>query len=157
MSALGCAQSDSLWFWNGNPTAVPERLFDAMNQLYGLNTSGFNEMFCKFFKTEAGMAPREYFFYQLLHHFTTYRAEATVHETWGTVPEDAVSVLKYLMQHRTDYFCAVLPPGGDERHRLPGLLSHQPGWWFYGLKRVRIKQSPKSFTSSAIALSAAEL
>ena len=76
MSVLECAQSGFVVVRDGNPTAVPERLFNAVNQLYGVGTSGFNETFHKSFGTVADMAPGEYFLHQLLHYFTTYGAEA---------------------------------------------------------------------------------
>ena len=76
MSVLECAQSGFIVVQDGTPAAVPERLFDAVNRLYGVDTSGFNETFHKSFGTVADMAPEEYFFHQLLHYFMTYGAEA---------------------------------------------------------------------------------
>ena len=76
MSVLECAQSGFVVVCDGKPAAVPALLFDAVNQLYGADTSGLNETFHKSFGTVAGMTPGEYLLHQLLHYFTTYGAEA---------------------------------------------------------------------------------
>ena len=88
MSVLECAQSGFVVVRDGNPTAVPAQLFDAVNQLYGADTSGFNETFHKSFGTVAGMAPGEYFLHQLLHYFTTYGAETAGADVPTYVPAE---------------------------------------------------------------------
>ena len=96
-STLECAQSGFVAVRDGNPIALPAKLFDILNQTYGVNTAGYNATFHKSFGTVADLSPEVYFYHQILHYFTTYGAKAVGVSVPTYVPAEELRLPKGML------------------------------------------------------------